>query len=570
MGSLRPDSSSVLKGQEALTLMHGGRERMRNPMDSIPQYTRAILKVHLASMGYDRSDFDEKPVIGVVNSWNEVCPGHYPLRELAEHVKNGVREAGGFPLEFNTIALCDAFGQGNAGMRYMLPSRDIIADSIETMVRGGMLFSGLVFLTACDKITPAMLMAAARLDLPSIFVSCGPMNHLGPASVKEKARKEFRGGDIDEEDLIKGNLAFYSGPGVCPFLGTANTMLAVAEALGLMLPGTALIPSGTAARLWASRLAGRRVVQLVKEDMRPRRILSHGAFMNAIRLVMAIGGSLNTLVHIPAISGELGLDVTWDDFDRLSEDTPFLTPITPNGPFSAKDLGLAGGVPAVMKEIASLLDLEAINISGQTLREMVEEAQNTDPEVIHSVSKPVLPYGGITVLKGNIALEGGVVKKSAVPRELWSFRGPARVFDCEEDCTEAITRGDVKDGDVLVIRYEGPQGGPGMREMHRVTELVKGRRLAVITDGRFSGASGGLSVGYITPEALTGGAIACVENGDMIEIDIAERRIELLLDDKTLEERERKLVHPSYSKLTKVLADYQQRVGPASKGARTC
>lgn len=542
---------------------------MSNPLDSIPEYTRSILKVHLASMGYDRSDYDKKPVIGVVNSWNEVCPGHYPLREVADHVKDGIREAGGFPLEFNTIALCDAFGQGNEGMRYMLPSREIIADSIETMVRGEMVFSGLVFITACDKITPAMLMAAARLDLPAIVVTCGPVNHLGSAEAKENARRRFRMGEIDEDAMIAENLTFYSGPGVCPFLGTANTMLAVSEALGLMLPGTSFIPSGTAARMWTSRVAGRRVVELVRLGARPSGIATRSAFLNAIRVVMAIGGSLNAFVHLPAIADELGLVVTWDGFDRLGESTPFLTPITPNGPFSVKDLHLAGGLPAVMREIAHLLDLGAANVSGLTLAEIVDGAENRNQEVIHSLGNPVLPDGGIAVLRGNIAQCGGIVKKSAVPREMWHFRGPARVFDSEEACTEAIVEHRLHDGDVLVIRYEGPKGGPGMREMHRVTELVKGRRIAVVTDGRFSGASAGLSVGYITPEAISGGDIACIQDGDIIEIDIAARKIQAMVGVREMDERRHHIVHPSYPHLTKVLRDYQRRVGPASEGAST-
>ncbi|MGE5623397.1 MAG: dihydroxy-acid dehydratase, partial [Methanocella sp.] len=263
------------------------------PFDNLPEYTRAILKAHLASMGVSYEDC-ERPVIGVVNSWNEVCPGHYPLRDIAEHVKQGIRESGGVPLEFNTIALCDAFGQGNQGMRYMLPSREIIADSVEVMVRGEMIFSGLVFVTACDKITPAMLMAAARLNLPSIFVTSGPMNHLGDVKSKDAARRAFREGKISERQLVEDSLSFYSGPGVCPFMGTANTMLVVAEALGMMLPGTSLLPCGTAGRLKASREAGRRVVDLVKGGVLPSRILTREAFLNAIKVVMAVGGSLNT------------------------------------------------------------------------------------------------------------------------------------------------------------------------------------------------------------------------------------------------------------------------------------
>jgi dihydroxy-acid dehydratase len=537
------------------------------PFDSLPEYTRAILKAHLASMGIGYEDC-ERPIIGVVNSWNEVCPGHYPLRDIAEHAKQGIRESGGVPLEFNTIALCDAFGQGNEGMRYTLPSREIIADSVEVMVRGEMIFSGLVFVTACDKITPAMLMAAARLDLPSIFVTSGPMNHLGDVGSKDAARRAFRAGKISEEQLVEESLSFYSGPGVCPFMGTANTMLVVAEALGMMLPGTSLLPCGTAGRLRASREAGRRVVELVKGGVLPSGILTRTAFINAIKVVMAVGGSLNTVLHIPAIAGEVGVPVTWDDFDAASRVTPFLTPITPNGPYSAKDLQLAGGVPAVLKEIASLVDLDVTTVGPKTLREVVAGAVRHGEEVIRPFERPLSREGGLAVLKGNLAETGGVVKQSAVPEDLWRFRGPARVFDSEEECTQAVTAGRIADGDVLVVRYEGPKGGPGMREMHRLTELVKELRVAVVTDGRFSGATGGLSVGYLTPEAYAGGTVALVQEGDQVSIDIARRRVDLLVSEEVLAERRRVWRRPERG-TSNFLSHYRNRVGATASGART-
>lgn len=539
-----------------------------NQFDRIPEYTRAVLKAHLASMGFDYQDFD-KPIIGIVNSWNEVCPGHYPMRGIAEQVKRGVFEGGGIPLEFNTIALCDAFGQGNEGMRYMLPSREIIADSIEAMVRGQMIFSGLVFITACDKITPAMLMAAARLNLPSIFVTPGPMNHLGSVASKETARRLIREKKISEAEFIEQSLAFYSGPGVCPFMGTANTMLVMAEALGMMLPGTSLLPSGTALRLRASRLAGKRIVELTKDNICPVDILTRAAFLNAVKVLMAIGGSLNALLHLPAVAGELEVCLTWDDFDQISRTTPFLTPITPNGPYSVKDLQMAGGIPAVMKEISTALDLNVQTVSASLLSEVISSAQNLNNEVIHSISSPISEDGGIAVLKGNLAPTGAVVKKSAVPEWLWAFQGAARVFDSEEACLDAINSGLINEGEVIVIRFEGPKGGPGMREMHRITELVKGRNIAVITDGRFSGATGGLSVGYITPEAYDKGTIALVQDGDIIDINIRERHIELLVDEATLKKREQSFRRPEYTGLPGILADYQNKVGSAVQGART-
>jgi len=541
---------------------------MKNLFEEIPKYTRAILKAHLASMGYEYTDFD-KPIIGIVNSWNEVCPGHYPLREIANKVKNGVMKNGGLPLEFNTIALCDAFGQGNKGMHYMLPSREIIADSIEVMVKGEMIFSGLVFITACDKITPAMLMAASRINLPSIFVTSGPMNHLDSVTTKDTARSLFRDKKISEVELVDESLAFYSGPGVCPFLGTANTMLAMAETLGMMLPGTSFLPSGTALRFRASQLAGKQILQLIKENLRPSDILTREAFLNAVKVLMAIGGSLNALLHLPAVARELKVCLTWDDFDIVSQSIPFLTPITPNGPYSVKDLQMAGGIPAVMKEISEMLDYNVKNVSGISLREIVFNAKNQNQEIIHNIYSPISEDGGIAILKGNLAEVGAIVKKSAVPKNLLTFKGPAKVFNSEEECTDAIISRTISDGDVLVVRYEGPKGGPGMPEMHRLTELIKGLNVAIVTDGRFSGATGGLSIGYVTPEAYEGGNIALVCDGDIIEIDIPKRYINLVVDDTTLNKRRKSHQCQRNLILSKFLTNYQSQVGSAAQGACT-
>lgn len=500
-------------------------------------YARAIAKMHLVSTGIPYEDLD-RPIIGVVNSWNEIVPGHVPLREVASDVKRGIRNAGGLPLEFNTIAICDGITQGHAGMRYPLPSRDLIADSIEAMVKGHDIFDGLVFITACDKITPAMLMAAARLDLPSVVVTSGPMNTSAPAANKKKIRQAYLEGKISEKDLVMGSLDFYCGPGICPYLGTANTMLAAAEALGMMLPYTSSVPSGTAERHIASQQAGERVVDLVRQGMAPSRIMTRGAFFNAIQVILAMGGSLNTLLHIPAIAGEAGITVGWEDFDRLSPKVPHLTPITPNGPYSFVDFHHAGGVPAVMKEISHTLDLSTQNVSGQTTGAIVTVAEVKNHDVIRPASDPVHPEGGIAVLKGNLAPGGAIVKQSGVREDLMSYLGPARVFDSEETATEALQTGVVQEGDVLVIRYEGIRGGPGMREMHRATEVAaKYRRLAIITDGRFSGASIGLSVGYITPEAYDGGPIALIRDGDEIAIDIAARSIRLNVSGEVLAQR---------------------------------
>lgn len=506
-------------------------------ISGMSDYARAIAKLHLVSGGAGYEELD-RPIIGVVNSWNEIAPGHVPLREVAGWVKEGVREAGGLPLEFGTIALCDGIAQGHRGMRYALPSRDLIADSIEAMVLGHDLFDGLVFVTACDKITPGMLLAAARLDLPALFVTGGPANTTVRAERKKEIRRRFRDGEIGEREFITGSLDFYCGPGICPYLGTANTMLMVVEALGLMLPYSSTLPWGAPERETASRRAGARAVEVVREDLRPAALLTRAAFLNAVRLVAAVGGSLNTLLHLPAAAAEAGTVLSWDDFDRESRAVPFLTPVTPNGPYSVPDLHRAGGVPAVLRRLTPFLDLSTRNVSGETTGEIVAQAEVVGSEVIRPADDPVQPEGGIAILKGNLAPGGAVVKQSAVPADLQVFAGPARVFDSEEECLAALAAGRLGEGDVVIIRYEGPRGGPGMREMHRLTELLgRFRRVAVVTDGRFSGASAGLSVGYLRPEAYDGGPLAFVADGDPVVIDVPQRRLSLGVSDQELAAR---------------------------------
>ncbi|MCL4517399.1 MAG: dihydroxy-acid dehydratase [Firmicutes bacterium] len=519
-------------------------------------YAQAIARMHLVSTGIPYEDLD-RPIIGVVNSWNEIVPGHVPLREIAEYVKKGIRNAGGLPLEFNTIAICDGIAQGHAGMRYALPSRSLIADSIEAMVLGHDIFDGLVFVTACDKITPAMLMAAARLNLPAVFVTSGPANTAAPASSKKEIRKKYLEGKINEKELIMGSLDFYCGPGICPFLGTANTMLMVAETLGLMLPYTSTIPFGVAGRSIASQMAGERIVELAQKGIRPSEFLTKEAFFNTIKVTLAVGGSLNTLLHLPAIAGEAGIGVSWEDFDRFSQKVPHIAPVTPNGPYSVVNFHNAGGVPAVMKEIRHLLNLSTATVSGETTGEIVARAEVKNRDVIRPVTDPVHPEGGIAVLKGNLAPNGAIVKQSGVKEELRVFTGPARVFNSEEECVLALQAGKVREGDVLVIRYEGPRGGPGMREMHRVTEFVsRFERVAIVTDGRFSGASIGLSVGYLTPEAYEGGPIGLVEDGDEIAINIPARELRLRVPEEDLRKR-RALWKPVEKAATRFLQTYR-------------
>jgi dihydroxy-acid dehydratase len=510
------------------------------------------------------------PVIGIANSWNEIVPGHVQMRDIAAAVKAGVLSRGGLPLEFNTIAMCDGIAQGHLGMRYALPSREVIADSLEVMVNGHAIFDGLVFITACDKITPAMLMAAARLNLPAVFATTGPMRPLGPASQKKALRQAFLRKEISEAELVRGGLEYYPCPGVCPFYGTANTMLAASEALGLLPPGDATALAGSADRLARAQAAGALAVELVSRAVCPRDLLDRRAFRNAARVVLASGGSLNALLHLPAVALEAGLSLEWDDFDRLSRQTPLLCALTPNGPFSAADFHLAGGVPALMKELEDLLDLEAQTVTGRTWGEILASLPREagTREVIRPRENPLRKEGGVAVLHGNLAPEGALVKQSAVPEDLQVLRGPAQVFDSEEECVAAFEQAAVPDGSVIVIRYEGPQGSPGMREMHRITELsALLSRSAVVTDGRFSGASAGLSVGYVSPEAWEGGPLALVEEGDAVLIDLPRRRLQLEVPEAELAERRRRWVLPAKDVESDFLRTYRARSTSARQGA---
>lgn len=539
---------------------------MGQRLDRLPPYQRAIVKGHLASCGVAYADMD-KPIIGIVNSWNEIVAGHVPLRGLGEWVKEGVRQAGGLPLEFNTVALCDGIAQGHAGMRYSLPSRDLIADSVEAMVRGHDIFDGLVFLASCDKIVPAMLMAAARLNLPSIVVTGGPSgNAITPAESKA-ARQRFLQGEIGEEELVAITALYYNGPGICSFLGTANTMCMVTEVLGLALPDTALLPAESPERRDLAVRAGRRAVELARAGgPRPSEILTREAFLDAIALVLAVGGSLNAVLHLPAIAHELGIAITLDDWEAVSRRTPFIAAVTPNdNTRTVNDLQRAGGTPAVVRELLPLLHGDRITVTGRTLAENVAGAQVRDRSVIRPLSDPLQPEGGIRVLRGNLAPEGALIKRSAAGAE-W-FRGPARVFDAEELAEEAALAGAIRSGDVVVVRYEGPKGGPGMRELHRLTEIVrKIGQVAIVTDGRFSGASAGLAVGYLAPEAAEGGPIALVRDGDFITIDVAAGTLTLEVPEEELARR-REAWQAQVKDAGGFLNWYAATVGPATRGA---
>ena len=543
---------------------------MQRAIDKLEPFQRAISKAHLAAAGVsvDSLQNPDKPLIAIANSWNEVCPGHEPLRKLAEEVKKGVLEAGGEPIEFNTIAMCDGIAQGHAGMRYCLPHREIIADSCEAMIVGEGCFDGVVYLGSCDKIIPAMLMAAARINLPSALVTSGPCYDEIKPSESKALRARFLAGEATEREVIEGTLKYYTGPGVCPFLGTANTMGCLAEGLGMMLPQGALWPSSTSQRRFSARRTGVAVVDMVRRDVKPRDIMTQGALDNAVKLLASIGGSLNALIHLPALAEELGLSCTWSQVAEVTSQTPVVCNVVPNGDISCINLYKAGGVPAVLKTIEPCLDTDVQTVTGKTMGENLAEPIEIDRSVIRTQDDPASIANGIQVLYGNLAPEGALVKTSAVPADQHVWSGAAMVFNSEEEAFSAYNEGAIKPGTGVVIRYEGPKGGPGMKELHRVTEIMKGiPNSAVITDGRFSGASGGLSVGYLCPEAYEGAPIALVENGDIITIDLTRNCIEVAVEDEELARRRqawKPVVHENGGRL---LARYAASVGSAKTGA---
>lgn len=507
-------------------------------IDKLEPFQRAISKAHLASAGVSMDALDTKPLIAIANSWNEICPGHEPLKQLAEEVKKGILEAGGEPVEFNTVAMCDGIAQGHSGMRYCLPHREIITDSAEAMILGEGVFDGVVYMGSCDKIVPGMLNAAARIDLPSIIVTAGPCFAKIKPNESKELRQRFLRGEITERDVIEGTLQYYTGPGICPFLGTANTMGALCESLGMMLPGGSLIPSSTSMRRFSARESGRAVMKLVERQITPSQIMTREALENTITLLSAIGGSLNALIHLPALAAELGIELDWDDFSEITTKTPVLTAIVPNGNETVVDLHYAGGIPAVMKELRTVLHRDVMTVTGRTLGEILDEVADGDRKTIRTMEEPVSKADGIQVLYGNLAPDGALVKTSAVPEDVRVFTGTAKVFNSEDECYAAFREKQIHEGDAIIVRYEGPKGGPGMKELHRITEIIKGiPRTAVITDGRFSGASGGLSIGYLCPEAADGGPIALVQDGDKISVNLGKGQILLEVSDEELKQR---------------------------------
>ncbi len=549
-------------------------DAMKKGVDKAPH--RSLMK----ALGWTDREI-AMPTIGVVCAQNEIIPGHMQLRLIAEAVKAGVRENGGNPVEFPVIGVCDGIAMGHKGMKYSLASRELIADSIEVMATAHP-FDALVFIPNCDKIVPGMLMAAARLDLPSIFVSGGPMlaGHVKGGdrrgmslSSMFEAVGRHAAGTMDDSELLEWENSACPSCGSCSGMYTANSMNCLTEAIGMGLPGNGTVPAVHSERLRLAKEAGYQVMELLKKGITARMIMTEAAFMNALKVDMALGCSTNTMLHLPAIAHEAGIDIDIFQANGISASVPNLCHLAPAGPHHMEDLNLAGGVMAVMKELSkrNLLDLSLLTVTGEPIGASVEKARNTDEEVIRPIDHPYSETGGIAVLRGSLAPEGAVVKRSAVAPEMFVHQGRARVFDSEEAAIEAIFGKRIVPGDVIVIRYEGPKGGPGMREMLSPTSAIAGmgldKEVALITDGRFSGATRGASIGHVSPEAASGGPIALVEEGDIISIDIPAGRLDLLVDEKTLEERRGRLnVHESPIR-SGYLYRYSKHVTSARQGA---
>ncbi|WP_022670294.1 dihydroxy-acid dehydratase [Hippea alviniae] len=519
-----------------------------------------------------------RPIIAIANSYNTIVPGHVHMQQLVEAVKYGIYMAGGTPIEFNVIGVDDGIAMGHLGMHYSLPSRELIADSVETMVNAHPV-DGLVILPACDKIVPGMMMAVARVNIPSIMISGGPMlagryngTDIDLAQVFEGVGK-YLNGQITEEELKEIEDAGCPSCGSCSGMYSANSINCISEVLGLSLPGNGTIPAPMAARVRLAKIAGMKIVELVNRGIKPRDIMTKEAFMNAIAADMAMGCSTNTVLHLLAIANEAKVDLTLDDFDKMTDIVPDLCAFSPVGPYHLQDLDEAGGMMALLNRLEPLgiLNHDCITVTGKTIYENYKDAKVYRDEVIRPLDKPYYPKGGLTILKGNLAPDGAVLKQSGVDTSMNKFVGRARVFDSEDEALKAIFGKQINKGDVVVIRYEGPAGGPGMKEMLQPTSAIAGmgmdKDVALITDGRFSGATRGLSVGHISPEAARGGLIALIEEGDKIEFDVEKKTMNLLVDDKTIEER-KKNFKPKPPKITEGwLARYSKMVGPASKGA---
>lgn len=540
---------------------------------------RAPHRSLLYAVGCSSDDWN-KPFIGVVNSFSEVVPGHIHLKSIAQAVKEGIRSQGGVPFEVNTIIVCDGIAMNHPGMRYSLPSRELIADSVEVLAEAHA-FDGLVFIPNCDKVIPGMLMAAVRLNLPCVFVSGGPMmagklyqnnqaRSVDLSSVFQAVGETIRG-NISEAELRELESVACPGSGSCAGMFTANTMNCLTEALGMALPGNGTIPAVQARRVQLARKAGRQIMDTLATNIRPRDIITRDAIYNAFAVDMALGGSTNSVLHLKAIANEAGIDFYLPQINEISQRVPHICKLSPASNYHIEDLDLAGGIPAIMQEISGLLNLGVKTVSGRTLGEVIKGAEIKNSEVIHSLSNPYSTTGGICMLFGNLAPEGGVVKSAAVALEMLVHQGPARVFDSEEAATAAIMKGALKSGEVIVIRYEGPKGGPGMREMLTPTSILSGmgmdKEIALITDGRFSGATKGAAIGHVSPEAAAKGPLAAVRDGDIIKIDIPNNKLEIDLTPEEIKQRLDSLPPFELKIKTGYLKRYADRVTSASTGA---
>ena len=539
-----------------------------------PEYSlhRALYK----SMGFSDYDLDH-PMIGVANSWNRVVPGHYNLNLVSEYVQQGIHQAGGTPIEFGVIAACDGIAQGHEGMHFILPTRDLIANDIELMVQAHRL-DAVVLLGSCDKIVPAMLMAAARLDIPAIVLVGGPME--GGCSFDGRAADTtsitealgmLQTGKVNEDTYLRLENEATPTCGSCSFLGTANTMCCVAEAMGISLPGSAAIPATHAERYRAAQATGRRIVEMVHEGLTARQIIDQKAIENGIRLSTAIGGSTNTALHMPAIAYEAECEVDMDLFEELCRTTPHIARMNPAAAPNVPDFHAGGGVPAVMKEILSILHGDARTVTGGTVTEDLDGVRDGNRAIVRTLADPWSAGGGLAILRGNLAPDTAITKPAAIANSMQTFTGRARCFDSEEAANRAILDGVVQAGEVVVIRYEGPKGGPGMREMYTAMKLLYGRGLALetalITDGRFSGTNNGCFVGHISPEAAEGGPLAAVEDGDEITIDIPNRALQLAVSDAELQRRLDAWQRPTPKFCNGYLALYARLAESADKGA---
>ncbi|MEO2065434.1 MAG: dihydroxy-acid dehydratase [Desulfurobacteriaceae bacterium] len=543
--------------------------------DTLREFEKLPARALMMATGLQRKDI-EKPLIGIVSSWTDLVPGHADMGSLERFIERGVAAAGGTPFIFRVPAVCDGIAMGHEGMRFSLPLREIIADAIEDVATAHQL-DGLVLLTACDKITPGMLMAAARLNLPAIVVTAGPMlagrrgkERLDLVTHTFEAIGKYKAGEITLEELLELEGAACPSSGACQGMFTANTMACLTEALGMSLPYCGTSPAPLAEKKRIAEASGEKIVELVKKGIKARDILTPEAFRNAIRVDLALGGSTNTVLHRPAIAYEAGIPFDIKLFDQLSRETPKICSMRPGGKYLMEDLHYAGGIPGVLNRLVEKLE-SSPTVSGLDIREIASMGRIWDEDVIRPVDNPYSKEGGIAILYGNLAPDGAVIKQGALSEKMRVFTGTARVFECEEDAMKAVMNGRIKPGDVIVIRYEGPKGGPGMREMLAVTAAVMGMGLgesvALITDGRFSGGTHGPCIGHISPEAAEGGPIGVVKDGDKIHINVPERRLELLISEEELQERLKNFKPKQKEIKSKLLRKYAKFVTSASKGA---